>query len=96
MKTPSHSPEFRTQALLKARTRGTRTLKSVAQEINLPLSTLKGWLQRSNKEGCGDTARPSESPWYRDTEELAKTFLFFEGLVVAAHEIAILLEAEHP
>lgn len=56
MKPPSHSPEFRTQALIKARTRGTRTLKSVAQEINLPLSTLKGWLQRSNKEGCGDAA----------------------------------------
>ena len=38
-----HSPEFKEQALAKARDRGSRTLQAVAQEINISLGTLKGW-----------------------------------------------------
>lgn len=47
-----HSPEFQDQALSKARTRGKRTLESVATELNMPLGTLKGWLRRSGFEGA--------------------------------------------
>jgi hypothetical protein len=47
-----HSLEFREQALSKARTRGTRTLESVAAEINMPLGTLKGWLKTSGTKGA--------------------------------------------
>ena len=48
-----HSPEFQEQALSKARTRGKRTLESVATELNMPLGTLKGWLKRSSTDGAG-------------------------------------------
>ena len=35
-----HSPEFKQQALSKVRERGSRTLESVAKELNLPLGML--------------------------------------------------------
>ena len=44
-----HSPEFKEQALRKLRERGARTQQSVADELNICLSTLKGWLQGSTK-----------------------------------------------
>jgi transposase-like protein len=44
-----HSPEFKEQALRKLRERGNRTQQSVANELNICLSTLKGWLQGSKK-----------------------------------------------
>ena len=48
-----HAAEFQEQALSKVRTRGKRTLESVATEINMPLGTLKGWLKRSSTDGVG-------------------------------------------
>jgi len=50
MKQISHSPEFIEQGLRKARERGDRTLASVAADINIPLSTLKWWLQIAAKK----------------------------------------------
>ena len=41
----SHSPAFKEQALSKARQRGNRTLGSIADELNMSLGTLKGWLK---------------------------------------------------
>jgi transposase-like protein len=48
-----HSSEFKEQALSKARQRGSRTLESVAGELNLSLGTLKGWLKLSGKHAAG-------------------------------------------
>ena len=48
-----HSPEFKEQALRKLRERGNRTQQSVADELNICLSTLKGWLQGSKKMARG-------------------------------------------
>jgi transposase-like protein len=48
-----HSPEFKEQALRKLRERGNRTQQSVADELNICLSTLKGWLQVSTKASRG-------------------------------------------
>ena len=48
-----HSPEFKEQALRKLRERGNRTQQSVADELNICLSTLKGWLQGSTKAARG-------------------------------------------
>ena len=59
MQRNQHSTEFKEQALSKARLRGSRTLESVATELNMPLGTLKGWLKRSGSEGAGLAARPS-------------------------------------
>ena len=54
------SSEFIEQALLKARTRGTRTLDSVAAELNMSLGTLKGWLKRSRH--TGPASLPADMP----------------------------------
>ena len=52
MQRNQHSPEFIEQALGKARERGSRTLQSVAAELNMSLGTLKGWLKRSGPQGA--------------------------------------------
>ena len=50
-----HSPEFKEQALLKARHRGTRSVISVAGELNMSAGTLRKWLQSASKK-TGTTA----------------------------------------
>ena len=45
MKGTPHSAAFKEQALSKARQRGERTLGSIADELNLSVGTLKGWLK---------------------------------------------------
>jgi len=45
MKRTPQTPEFKEQALRKLRERGDRTQQSVADELNISLATLKGWLQ---------------------------------------------------
>ena len=52
-----HSPEFKEQALLKARHRGTRSVISVAGELNMSAGTLRKWLQSASKK-AGTTASP--------------------------------------
>jgi hypothetical protein len=52
MQKNQYPPEFIEQALGKARTRGSRTLESVATELNMSLGTLKGWLKRSRSVGA--------------------------------------------
>ncbi len=47
MKNNRYSLEFKEQALLKVRNRGQLTLKALAQELNLPLTTLKSWIYAS-------------------------------------------------
>jgi len=44
-----HSPEFKEQALLKARGRGARSLASVADELNMSFGTLRKWAQSAGK-----------------------------------------------
>jgi Transposase len=56
-----HSPEFIEQALSKAHARGSRTLESVAAELNMSLGTLKGWLKRSRSAGSGLAHAPTRS-----------------------------------
>jgi transposase-like protein len=46
-----HSPEFKEQALLKARNRGTRSVLSIATELNMSAGTLKRWVLDSAKAG---------------------------------------------
>ncbi len=55
------TPEFKEQALSKARLRGTRTLEEVAAELNMSVGTLKGWLKKPSKRG-GEVTMPSSLP----------------------------------
>ncbi len=44
-----HSQEFREQALSKVRQRGTRSVRDVADELNMSAGTLRKWWSRSNR-----------------------------------------------
>ena len=43
-----HSDEFREQALSKVRQRGTRSVRDIAEELNMSPGTLRKWWARSN------------------------------------------------
>ncbi|MDD4887213.1 MAG: transposase [Thiomonas sp.] len=60
MQRKTYSPEFKEQALRKAHERGAKTLASIANELNLPLGSLKNWLKESNKSG--GTNAPTSGP----------------------------------
>jgi hypothetical protein len=45
-----HSTEFQEQALSKARQRGTRSVQDVADELNMPVGTLRKWISKSNRK----------------------------------------------
>ena len=51
MTTNRHSTEFQEQALSKARQRGTRSVQDVANDLNMPVGTLRKWLSKSNRKG---------------------------------------------
>ena len=46
-----HSIEFQEQALSKVRQRGTRSVQDVANDLNMPVGTLRKWLSKSNRKG---------------------------------------------
>lgn len=46
MQRKPYAPEFKEQALSKVRQRGSRTQAAVAEELNIALGTLKGWLKQ--------------------------------------------------
>ena len=51
MTTNRHSTEFQEQALSKARQRATRSIQDVANDLNMPVGTLRKWLSKSNRKG---------------------------------------------
>ncbi len=44
-----HSDEFREQALSKVRQRGMRSVRDIAEELNMSAGTLRKWWARSNR-----------------------------------------------
>ncbi|MDH6186786.1 transposase [Polaromonas sp. CG_23.6] len=54
-----HSPEFKEQALLKARHRGAHSLLSLASELNMSPGTLKRWVLDSGKAAGQARGEPS-------------------------------------
>jgi len=50
-----HSDEFREQALSKVRRRGTRSVRDIAEELNMSAGTLRKWWARSNHALVGAT-----------------------------------------
>lgn len=51
MTTNRHSIEFQEQALSKVRQRGARSVQDVANDLNMPVGTLRKWLSKSNRKG---------------------------------------------
>jgi transposase-like protein len=56
-----YTSEFKEQALSKVRQRGSRTLEAVANELNLSLGSLKGWLKAANHK-VADSITPASLP----------------------------------
>ena len=54
MKRNRHSREFENQALIKVRERGDRSVRSIAEELNMSEGTLRKWVSNSNRK---------DSPW---------------------------------
>lgn len=54
-----YSSEFKEQALGKARRRGSHTLESVANELNISLGSLKGWLKASSQKASASATLAS-------------------------------------
>jgi len=52
-----YSEEFIEQALVKLLSRGSRSVKSVAQELNVNYHTAKNWLKRGSTVKAGPGAR---------------------------------------
>jgi len=52
-----HAAEFKEQALLKAKQRGTQTVKAVAEELNMSPGTLQRWL---NEARATASAQPAQ------------------------------------
>jgi len=57
-----HSPEFQEQALSKLRQRGTRTVRDVAEELNMSAGTLRKWWNHSNRSVARLTTPVAELP----------------------------------
>ena len=55
MNRSQHSNEFRGQALSKLRQRGTRSVRAIAEELNMSVGTLRKWWARSNRSAVQAT-----------------------------------------
>jgi transposase-like protein len=51
MKRNRHSREFEEQALLKVRERGDRSVRSIAEDLNMSEGTLRKWVSNSSRRG---------------------------------------------
>ncbi|WP_366481701.1 transposase, partial [Aquabacterium sp.] len=50
MKRNRHSREFENQTLIKVRERGDRSVRSIAEELNMSEGTLRKWVSNSNRK----------------------------------------------
>jgi len=57
-----YSPAFRAQALAKVFNRGTRTVQSIATELNMSYHTLKNWMRAENKKAPSPSERGARRP----------------------------------
>jgi transposase-like protein len=67
-----YSDAFIEQALTKVYSRGNRTIRSVAEEVNVSYVTLKNWMKRKSLDDVTGSAEKEKRPqdWLRD-EQLA-------------------------
>jgi transposase-like protein len=73
MQQSSYSSEFKEQALRKVWQRESRTIESIATELNMATTTLKGWMQtakREQKKMADNTAKRPED-WSIEARLLA-------------------------
>lgn len=63
-----YTEDYKEQALVKVYNRGDRTLRSIAEELNINLFTLKNWMKQTTPHDHNRTARRDKSPqdWQPD------------------------------
>jgi transposase-like protein len=84
MKKPQYSPEFRAQAVLKAKARGDRTIQDVATDLNVPLPTLKWWLKVAERQA----SQGSDSPMTNSLPASNYTPAQRLGALLASHHLS--------
>ncbi len=52
-----YSEEFKEQALSKVLQRGDKSIQSIAEELNISVFTLKGWLKRTQSTSITKTMK---------------------------------------
>ncbi len=83
-----HSVEFREQALTKLRHRGTRSVRDVADELNMSAGTLRKWWGRSNRSA------PAAMPAAELPGELPADAWSADQRLLALHETHGLADAD--
>jgi transposase-like protein len=72
-----YSKEFKEQALSKVLQRGDKSIQSIADELNISVFTLKGWLKQTRSNPTTKTMKPQRpKDWTREQR--------FEALVASA------------
>jgi len=68
----TYTEDYKEQALLKVYTRGDRTIRSIADELNINVFTLKNWMKQTAADKKNPSARREKTPqeWQAD-ERLA-------------------------
>ncbi len=57
-----HTLEFREQALIKVRERGTRSVQDVANDLHMAVGTLRKWLSKSSQSKGASSEAPARLP----------------------------------
>ncbi|MBU2571830.1 MAG: transposase, partial [Gammaproteobacteria bacterium] len=62
-----YSEEFKEQALSKVLQRGDKSIQSIAEELNISVFTLKGWLKRTRSTSITKTMKQQRpKDWTRE------------------------------
>lgn len=62
MKNATYSEDFKEQALKKVFSRGQRTIRSIADELNLPKETLRNWMKKTLSDPEPRRLREAQRP----------------------------------
>lgn len=79
-----YTPAFREQALEKAYNRGSQTIKSVAEELNMNPWTLKNWISANKHQPQSSTENVTKRPQDWSAAERLKALMEAHGLDEAA------------
>ena len=78
---PTYSEAFIEQALVKVFSRGGRSVRSVADELNVNYHTVKNWMKRKSVNKPGVSLAPEKRPHDWTNEEQLTALLETHGMV---------------
>lgn len=75
-----YTTEFRRQALEKAYQRGSRSVESIASEVNMSTYTLRTWMRREKMKKRSGNGRKAKRPGERTRAEKLELLIKSDGL----------------